>query len=107
MKGNEKAKGRWPPKQEIPKDVGEEESVVPYNKFSTTRKGLGEQHTRGDDRAPLQCWICGKDHRKMDFPQYQGGRTHIYSAQEAQKIGDVGHNIPWTYVVMDSRKEDH
>jgi len=28
-KGNEKAKGKWPLKQEIPQDVGEKENVVP------------------------------------------------------------------------------
>jgi len=55
----------------------------------------------------LQCWICGKDHRKKDCPLHQGGRPHIYSAQEAQKVGDVGHDIPRSYVVVDNMKVDH
>jgi len=29
-----------------------------------------------------------------DCPQYQGGRPHIYSAEDAQTVGDVGQSVP-------------
>ena len=47
--------------------------------------------------------ICHKDHRKRVCLQYQGGRPQIYNAQEAQKVGDVGHRIPWIYAVVKNR----
>ena len=40
--------------------------------------------------------------------QYQsGGRPQIYSDQEAHTVRDVGHRIPWIYVVVDNKKADH
>jgi len=38
---------------------------------------------------------------------YQGGRPQIYSSQEAQTIGDVGHSIPRIYADVDKRQVDH
>eukprot|EP00253_Pinus_taeda_P027395 PITA_27395 len=81
LKGNEKAKGKWPPK---------------------------EQQGRCGGRGPLQCWICGKDNHKRDCPDCQsGGRPKIYSAQEAHTVNDVGHNIPRIYAVVDNRQANH
>ena len=57
--------------------------------------------------SSLQCCICGKDHRKREYPQYRGGIPQIYSAQKAQKFGDVGHSIPLIYAVVDNKQEDH
>jgi len=39
LKGNEKVKGKWPPKRGRPQDAGEKENVSPYKKFSTIEKG--------------------------------------------------------------------
>ena len=55
----------------------------------------------------MQCWICGKYHCKKYFPLYQGGRPKLYSAHEAQIVGDVGHNIPKIYALVDNKKTDH
>ena len=56
-------------------------------KFNTAEKGHGEKQARGGGREPLQCWICGKDHRKRDCPQYHnGGISQIYSAQEVHTV---------------------
>ena len=107
MKGNGKFKGKWSLKGEIPGDVSEKENVVPYKNFNIVEKGHGEQYTRGDGRAPLHCWICGKDHHNRDCPQYQGGIPQIYSAQEAHIVGDVGHNIPQIYVTVENKKANH
>ena len=41
FKGNEKAKGRWPPKRKILQDASEKENVVPYKKFNRFEKGHG------------------------------------------------------------------
>jgi len=74
LKGNEKVKGKWPPKQGRLQGAREKENLVPYKKFNTVEKGHGEQQTRGDGRELLRCWIRGKDHCKRECPQYQGGR---------------------------------
>ena len=83
-KGNEKAKGKWPLKQEKPQDAGEKENVASYNMSSATEKGhspqLRENKNKGSGREPLHCWIYGKDHRKKYFPLYQGAKPHIYNA---------------------------
>ena len=108
LKRNDKVKGKWPPKRGRPQDASEKENVFPYKRFNTTEKGHGEQQARGGGREPLQCWICGKDHRKRDCTQYQSGsRPQIYSAQEAHTIGDVGHSIPQIYSVVDNIQADH
>jgi len=39
LKGNEKSKGKWPPKRGRPQDASEKENVVPYKRFNTTEKG--------------------------------------------------------------------
>ena len=44
---------------------------------------------------------------KRDFPQYHGGRPHIYSAQKAHTVGDVGHIIPRICADVDNRQADH
>ena len=66
LKGNERFKGKWPPKQGIPQDESEKENIVPYKKFNIVENGHGEKLTRGDGREPLQCWLCGKEHHKRD-----------------------------------------
>ena len=105
FKINEKAKGKWPPKRGRPQDASEKYNAVPYKRFNTAKKGHGEQQTRGSGREPLQCWICGKDHRKRDCLKYwSGGRPHIYNSQEVHIVGDVGHSIPWIYAVVDNRQ---
>jgi len=70
LKINEKDKGKWTPKRGRPQDASDKENVFPYKRFNTTDKGHGEQQVRGSTREAVQCWICGKDHRKRDFPQY-------------------------------------
>jgi len=50
--------------------------------------------------------LC-KYHHRRDYPQNQGGRPQIYSSQEAQKIGDVGHIIPLIYVALDNSKSNN
>lgn len=62
----EKATGKWPPNRVRTQDASEKYNVVPYKRFNTAEKGHGEQQARGGGREPLQCWICGKDHRKRD-----------------------------------------
>lgn len=111
FKRNEKFNGKWPPKRRRPKDESEKENVSSYKKFNVVEKGEGsqpvEQQNIGDGRGPLQCWICGKYHYNKGCQLYQGGRPHIYNAQEAQTIGDVGHSIPWIYAAMDNKKTNH
>ena len=68
LKINEKYKGKWPPKRGRPKDASEKENEIPYKRFNTAEKGWGEKQARGGGREPLQCWICGKDHRNRDCP---------------------------------------
>lgn len=55
----------------------------------------------------MKCWICGKDGYKKYYLFYWGGRPQIYSAQEAQTIGDVGQSIPQNYAAVDNRKANH
>ncbi len=108
MKRNDKDKGKWPPKRGRPQYASEKEHIVPYKRFNTTEKGHGKQQARGGGREPLQCWICGKDHRKRGCPQYQsGGIPQIYSAKEAHIVGDFGHRIPQIYTTVDNRQADH
>ena len=38
---------------------------------------------------------------------YYGGKTQIYSAQEAQTVGDVGHIIPQIYVIVENKQAVH
>eukprot|EP00253_Pinus_taeda_P022770 PITA_22770 len=70
LKRNDKGKGKWPPKRGRREDASEKDNIVPYKRFNATDKGHEEQHARGGGKEPLQCLICGKDHRKRDFPQY-------------------------------------
>ena len=42
-----------------------------------------------------------------DCPQNQGGRPQIYSAQEAQNVGDVGQSIPHIYAALDNKQAEH
>lgn len=74
MKRNEKVNEKWPPKRGKPQDASEKENVAPYKKINAVEKGHGsqprEQHTRGDSKGLMQCWICGKDHHKKDSPLY-------------------------------------
>ena len=111
LKGNEKVKGKQPLKWGRPWDASDKGNVVPYKKFDVVEKGHGshpgEQQNKGDGRGPLQCSIYGKDHRKKDFSLYQGSRPHIYNAQEAQMVGDVGHNIPHIYAIVDNKQTYH
>jgi len=67
----------------------------------------GGKHNKGSGREQLQCWICGKYHHKKDCPLYQGGRTHIYSVEEVQTIGDVGKSISWIYETLDNKQVDY
>eukprot|EP00253_Pinus_taeda_P028189 PITA_28189 len=91
LKRSEKAKGKWPPKRGRPQDESEKDNADPYKRFNTTKKGRGEQKSRGGSKEPLQCWICGKDHCKQDCLQYQsGGRPQIYNAQEWGKEDFAG-----------------
>ena len=41
LKGNEKVKGKWPPKRGRPQDASEKENVVIYKKFNAVEKGHG------------------------------------------------------------------
>lgn len=111
LKGNDKFKGKWPPKWGRPQDTSEKENGAPYKKHNANEKGHGswpgEKQNGGDGRGPLQCYICGKDNHKKEFPLYQGSRPQIYSAYEAQIVGDVGHNIPHIYVVLDKKQAYH
>ena len=43
----------------------------------------------------------------MDSPQNQGVMPQIYSAQEAQTIGEVGQSIPRIYAALDNIQADH
>jgi len=38
---------------------------------------------------------------------YHGGRPWIYSAQEAQTVGNVGKSIPRIYAEFDNKQVDH
>ena len=42
-KGNDKVKGKWPPKQGRSQDSSEKENVSPYKKFNAVEKGHGSQ----------------------------------------------------------------
>lgn len=53
MKINDKAKGKWPPKQGRPQGASEKENVVPYKSLNTTEKGHGGKQGRGGGREPL------------------------------------------------------
>jgi len=55
----------------------------------------------------LEFWTCGEEQLIIDFPQHQGGRPKIYSAQEAQTVGDVGQSIPCIYVAVENRQAEH
>jgi len=55
----------------------------------------------------LECWTFGKEHIQRDCLENQGGRPHIYIAQEVQNARDVGQRIPCIYAVLDNRKENH
>jgi len=48
-----------------------------------------------------------KDHRKRDYLLYQVGIPHIYNAQEAQIVGNVGPSIPQIYAAFDKNHVDH
>ena len=41
------------------------------------------------------------------FHIYQGGRPQIYSAQEAQIVGDVGYSIPQIFTALYNRHVNH
>lgn len=78
-----------------------------YKKFSAIERGHGfhhEEQNKGNGRKPLRCWTCGGEHHWSECPSHQGGRPHIYSAQEAQIVGDVGQSIPHIYATMDTKQ---
>ena len=57
LRGNDKVKGKWPPKRGRPHDADEKEKVFPYKKFNAIEKGHGyqprEQQTRNDGGGSL------------------------------------------------------
>jgi len=50
LKGNEKARGKFPPNKGRPQDVAEKENTVPYERFNTVEKGRGENQAIGSGR---------------------------------------------------------
>lgn len=81
-KGNNKNKGKWYKKQARPQNTSNKEDAAPYNKFNKFDRGQEywfEQNKR-DDRKPIWCCTCGKDHLQRDCPQHQGGRLQIYNS---------------------------
>lgn len=76
-KGNDKTKGKRNNKRGRPWDVGNKENTKSYKKFNAVDIGNGsqpEEKNKRDGRKPLQCWTCGREHRKRDYPQHQGGK---------------------------------
>lgn len=107
-KGKDKGKGKWKLKRTKPHNPKEKENVAPYKKFNVARQVHGSQQQNiGDGIGQLECCTCGKEHLKRDCLQNQGVRPHIYSAQEAQKVGDIGQSIPWIYAALDNKQAEH
>eukprot|EP00253_Pinus_taeda_P011986 PITA_11986 len=76
-KGNERNKGKWDKRQERPQDIGNKENAMPHKKFNSSNRRQEfqyEEQNKGAGWKPLQCWTCGKDHHRRDFPQHKGGR---------------------------------
>jgi len=58
-------------------DIGNKENTTLHKKLNAYDKGKGfqfEDHNKDGGWKPIQCWTCGKDHHRRDFPQHQGGR---------------------------------
>jgi len=90
--------------------TGNKENAAPSKEFNASNRGQGlryEEQNKDEGWKPLQCWTCGGEHHRGYFPQHLGGRPWIYSAQEAQKVGDVGKSIPKIYAALDNRHIDH
>lgn len=72
-KGNEKAKGKWAKKRSRPQDTGDKENVGFYKKSNVADIRHGFQHEeqdKDDGRKPMQCWICGGEHRRRYCPSH-------------------------------------
>ena len=52
----------------------------------------------------MECWKCGEKHLRRHRTQNQGDSPKLYSAQEAETLGDVGPSIPCVYAVVDSKQ---
>ena len=105
-KGNSKNKVRWGKKWVRPQDLGNKDNVAPPKRYNASDRGHGHQ-SKEQNKEPVWCWTCGGDHHRRYFPHHQGGMPHIYSAEDAQTIGDVGQSIPHIYVALDNKKVDH
>lgn len=79
-------------------------------KFKASDKGQGfrsGEQNKETGWKPIKCCTCGKYHRMRDCLQNQGGKPYIYSAQEAQTIGDVRESDPCIYAALDNKQVDH
>jgi len=62
-------------KRKRPQSVEEKEKETPQNQFNAARQGHGsQQQHKGEGIGWLECWTCGKEQLKRDFPQNQSGR---------------------------------
>ena len=104
-KDNAKNKGKWDKKRVTLQDSGNKENGVPSKKFNASKKGQGCR-SEEKNKEPVWCWNCGGDHRRRDFPQYQGGIPQIYTVQEAYTVRDVGQIILRIYVALDNKHAD-
>eukprot|EP00253_Pinus_taeda_P006366 PITA_06366 len=110
-KGKYKGRGKWRPNRTRPQHADGEENVAPQKRFNAARQGYGPQQQRkqhrGEDTGQLECWTCGEEHLRRDCLSYQGGRPKMYSAQEAQTVGNVGQSIPRIYGAVDNGQTKH
>lgn len=82
-RGNVKNKGKWDKKKARPQGTNNKENVTPPKRCNTSDKGQvhrDEQKKKDGVWKRIECWICGKDHRRRDCLQNQGARPQIYSA---------------------------
>lgn len=103
-----KDKGKLQPNRTRPQHVDGKGNVALQKKFNATKQGHeSHQQHRGVGTGQMESQTCGKEHLKRYFPQNQGARAHIYSAWEAQTIGDVGKIIPHIHAAMENIQEQH
>jgi hypothetical protein len=55
-------------------------------------------------QQPIQCWGCDGNHLYRDKPHKGERMSNVQKIQEAEKVEDMGGNMPRIYAALENNK---